>query len=99
GHSMGAAAVVRYATAHPDIRATVAVSQGLMSPPGSASGPQDLLLLAGGLEFPGYREGAVDMLRAAYPQGRAGVTYGDPRSATAPGSRSPSRSASRRSPS
>ncbi|GAB3973429.1 hypothetical protein GCM10029978_052760 [Actinoallomurus acanthiterrae] len=83
GHSMGAAAVVRYATAHPDIRATVAVSQGLMSPAGSASRPRDLLLLAGGLEFPGYREGAVDMLRAAYPQGRSGVTYGDPRAGTA----------------
>ncbi|WP_433170854.1 dienelactone hydrolase family protein [Actinoallomurus sp. CA-150999] len=83
GHSMGAAAVVRYATAHPDIHATVAVSQGLMSPTGPASRPRDLLLLAGGLEFPGYREGAVDMLRAAYPQGRAGLTYGDPRAGTA----------------
>ncbi|GAA4623330.1 hypothetical protein GCM10023196_019100 [Actinoallomurus vinaceus] len=82
GHSMGAAAVVRYATAHPAIRATVTVSQGLM-PVGSVSRPRDLLLLAGGLEFPGYREGAVDALRAAYPGGQTGVTYGDPRAGTA----------------
>jgi dienelactone hydrolase len=83
GHSMGAAAVVRYATAHPAIRATVAISQGSMPLTGSASRPHDLLLLAGGLEFAGYRDGAVAALRAAYPQGRTGVTYGDPRAGTA----------------
>ncbi|MCO6000027.1 dienelactone hydrolase family protein [Actinoallomurus rhizosphaericola] len=83
GHSMGAAAVLRYAAAHADVRATVAISQGAMAVPGSASRPRDLLLLAGGLEFPGYRDGAVAALRAAYPQGRAGVTYGDPRAGTA----------------
>jgi dienelactone hydrolase len=83
GHSMGAAAVLRYASAHPAIGSTVAISQGPMTLPGSASSPRDLLLLAGGLEFAGYRDGAVDALRAAYPQGRTGVTYGDPRSGTA----------------
>ncbi|GAA0335474.1 alpha/beta fold hydrolase [Actinoallomurus spadix] len=83
GHSMGAAAVLRYAAAHPDVRATVAISQGSMTLPGSASRPHDLLLLAGGLEFPGYPDGAVAALRAAYPGGRAGVTYGDPRAGTA----------------
>ncbi|GAA0246281.1 hypothetical protein GCM10009527_048720 [Actinomadura nitritigenes] len=83
GHSMGAAAAVRYAGAHPDVAATVAISQGAMPFGGSASSPRDLLLIAGGLEFAGYRDGAVGALRAAYPQGRAGVTYGDPRAGTA----------------
>ena len=83
GHSMGAAAVVRYASAHPDIRATVAISQGPMAWTGSASRPRDLLLLAGGLEFAGYRDGALSALRSAYPEGRAGVTYGDARAGTA----------------
>ncbi|MGI5324561.1 alpha/beta hydrolase [Actinomadura nitritigenes] len=81
GHSMGAAAAVRYAGAHPDVAATVAISQGTM--PFAATSPRDLLLVAGGFEFAGYREGAVGGLRAAYPQGRTGVTYGDPRAGTA----------------
>lgn len=81
GHSMGAAAAVRYASAHPDVGATVAISQGTM--PFAATSPRDLLLVAGGFEFAGYRDGAVDGLRAAYPQGRTGVTYGDPRAGTA----------------
>jgi dienelactone hydrolase len=81
GHSMGAAAVVRYAAAHPAVRATVAISPG--SVPSIAARARDLLLLAGGLEFAGYRDGAVDALRAAYPRGRTGVTYGDPRAGTA----------------
>ncbi|HEU5028106.1 MAG TPA: alpha/beta fold hydrolase [Spirillospora sp.] len=81
GHSMGAAAVVRYASAHPDVAATVAISQGTM--PFGASSPRDLLLVAGGWEFAGYREGAVEGVRAAYPQGRTGVTYGDAGAGTA----------------
>jgi pimeloyl-ACP methyl ester carboxylesterase len=84
GHSMGTAAVVRYATAHPAIRATVSVSQGLMSV-GSASRPRDLLLLAGGLEFPGYRESAAGTPRLHFgfdvaiisPQGRIKRILGD----------------------
>jgi dienelactone hydrolase len=83
GHSMGAAAVVRYAAAHPAIRSTVAISQGPMPLTGSASSPRNLLLLAGGLEFAGYRDGAVGALRAAYPRARTSVTYGDPRTGTA----------------
>ncbi|WP_173097683.1 alpha/beta fold hydrolase [Actinomadura verrucosospora] len=83
GHSMGAAAVVRYAAAHPDVTATVAISQGTMPFGASASSPRDLLAIAGGFEFAGYRAGAVGAVRAAYPQGRAGVTYGDPRAGTA----------------
>jgi dienelactone hydrolase len=81
GHSMGAAAVIRYAAARPSVGATVAISQGRMDVPASA--PRNLLLIAGGLEFAAYRDGAVAALRAAYPQGRPGVTYGDPRSGTA----------------
>ncbi|GLY80252.1 alpha/beta fold hydrolase [Actinoallomurus iriomotensis] len=83
GHSMGAAAVLRYATAHPEISATVSISQGPTSSTGSAARPRNLLLLAGGLEFAGFRDGALGALRAAYPRGRAGVTYGDPRAGTA----------------
>jgi dienelactone hydrolase len=81
GHSMGAAAVLRYALAHPAIRATVSISQGETSLAGVR--PRNLLLLAGGLEFPAYRDGALGALRAAYPEGRAGTTYGDPRAGTA----------------
>ncbi|WP_353070603.1 acyl-CoA thioester hydrolase/BAAT C-terminal domain-containing protein [Actinomadura opuntiae] len=75
GHSMGAAAVVRYAEAHPDVRATVAISQGTMLV-GAASRPRNLLLVAGGLEFADYRDGAVGALRAAYPQGHTVRTVG-----------------------
>jgi dienelactone hydrolase len=81
GHSMGAAAVIRYAAARPSVGATVAISQGRMDV--LASAPRNLLLIAGGLEFAAYRDGAVAALRATYPQGRPGVTYGDPRSGTA----------------
>ncbi|WP_165495426.1 alpha/beta fold hydrolase, partial [Actinomadura roseirufa] len=83
GHSMGAAAVLRYAAAHPSVRATVAISQGAAPAAVSASAPRDLLLLAGGLEFPGYHAGAVDALRVAYPGGRTGVTYGSAGAGTA----------------
>src|SRR5262249_55608064 len=82
GHSMGAAAVVRYAATHPAIRATVAISQGSIPLTASASHPRDLLLLAGGLEFGAYRDGAVAALRAAYPDGHTGATYGEPRAGT-----------------
>jgi dienelactone hydrolase len=79
GHSMGAAAVLRYATAHPSIRATVSISQGTLT----VAPPRNLLLLAGGLEFAAYRDGALDGLRTAYPRGHAGETYGDPHRGTA----------------
>ncbi|WP_160160907.1 alpha/beta hydrolase [Actinomadura sp. K4S16] len=80
GHSLGAAAVIRYGAAHPSVGATVAISQGEMPVPASA---RNVLLLAGGLEFPAYRDGAVRALRAVYPEGRPGRTYGDPRDGTA----------------
>ncbi|GAA3909802.1 dienelactone hydrolase family protein [Actinoplanes auranticolor] len=63
GHSMGASAVTRYAGAHPEITATVALSL----PDAStvlARRPARLLLLVGALEFPGFRAEAE---RAAGP--------------------------------
>ncbi|WP_430790669.1 dienelactone hydrolase family protein [Actinoplanes sp. G11-F43] len=60
GHSMGAGAVTRYAAAHPDITATVAISL----PGSSAASPQRparLLTMAGALEFPGFREVATSV--------------------------------------
>ncbi|MES9605579.1 MULTISPECIES: alpha/beta hydrolase [Actinomadura] len=80
GHSLGAAAVIRYGAAHPSVGATVAISQGSMAVPASA---RNVLLVAGGLEFPAYRDGAVQALHAVHPEGRPGATYGDPRDGTA----------------
>ncbi len=48
GHSMASDVVVRYARAHPDIQATVAVS--LFSPGVTAAAPRNLLVIAGALE-------------------------------------------------
>jgi len=57
GHSMGATAVIRYALAHPEVTATVAISL-----PDSSYVPPDrparLLLLVGGVEFAGFRAAA-----------------------------------------
>lgn len=53
GHSMGASAVTRYAAAHPDIAATVAISLPDASPVRPAV-PKRLLLLVGALEFPDF---------------------------------------------
>src|SRR5262245_31218243 len=75
GHSMGAAAVTRYAATHPDIDATVAISLGSAS---AAAMPGNLLAIVGGAEFPAFREAA---LTAAGPT--FGVTRGDPASRTA----------------
>ncbi|MEU4822378.1 alpha/beta fold hydrolase [Actinomadura sp. NPDC023710] len=80
GHSLGAAAVIRYGAAHPSVGATVAISQGAMAVPAS---DRNVLLIAGGLEFPAYRDGAVQALHDVYPEGRTGATYGDPRGGTA----------------
>jgi dienelactone hydrolase len=63
GHSMGAAAVTRYAAGHPDITATVAISL-----PGSpAALPDRLLALVGQLEFPGFRAEAARATAGAGP--------------------------------
>ncbi|GAA1594604.1 alpha/beta fold hydrolase [Actinoplanes couchii] len=57
GHSMGAGAVTRYAAAHPDVAATVAISlPGVEA--ASPQGPANLLTLVGGLEFPGFHYSA-----------------------------------------
>ncbi|GIF37157.1 dienelactone hydrolase family protein [Actinoplanes xinjiangensis] len=58
GHSMGAGAVTRYAAAHPDITATVAISlpNAVVA---SAERPARLLTVVGALEFPGFREAAT----------------------------------------
>jgi dienelactone hydrolase len=58
GHSMGAGAVTRYAAAHPDVTATVAISLP-DSAAASAAGPARLLTLVGALEFPGFHEAAT----------------------------------------
>ena len=65
GHSMGASAVTRYAAAHPEIIATVALSLPDASTVSPAL-PARLLLLVGALEFPGFRAEAA---RAADPGG------------------------------
>jgi dienelactone hydrolase len=65
GHSMGASAVTRYAVAHPDIAATVAISL----PDASTVRPDlpsRLLVLVGALEFPDFHAEAE---RAAEPAG------------------------------
>jgi dienelactone hydrolase len=54
GHSMGASAVTRYAAAHPEVTATVALSLPDASTVLSER-PARLLLLVGALEFPGFR--------------------------------------------
>jgi dienelactone hydrolase len=58
GHSMGAGAVTRYAAAHRDVTATVAISLPDSSA-ASAEGPARLLTLVGALEFPGFHEAAT----------------------------------------
>jgi dienelactone hydrolase len=64
GHSMGATAITRYAVAHPEITATVAISL----PDSSAvlpDRPARLLVLVGGLEFIGFRAAAEHTLEHA----------------------------------
>jgi dienelactone hydrolase len=58
GHSMGAGAVTRYAAAHPDVTATVAISLP-SAVAASAERPARLLTVVGGLEFPGFRSAAT----------------------------------------
>jgi dienelactone hydrolase len=58
GHSMGAGAVTRYAAAHPDITATVAISLP-SAVVASAERPARLLTVVGALEFPGFRSAAT----------------------------------------
>jgi dienelactone hydrolase len=75
GHSMGATEVTRYAAAHPAVRATVALSL-----PGSSVAatdrPAHLLLLYGGLEFPGFKAAAADAVAHGGPDRRAAEVPG-----------------------
>jgi dienelactone hydrolase len=63
GHSMGAGAVTRYAAAHPDVTATVAISlpDGAVA---SAERPARLLTVVGALEFAGFRSAATSVAAA-----------------------------------
>jgi len=84
GHSMGAAAVTRYATEHDGVPATVAISlRDATSLPSGAGRPRNLLLLYGAAEFSRFPEAAGQALRLGYPDGRLAHTYGDPVSGTA----------------
>ncbi|MFJ6164789.1 dienelactone hydrolase family protein [Micromonospora orduensis] len=69
GHSMGAGAVTRYATGHPEIARTVAISlpDAGELPPGR---PTELLLIVGGAEFPAFRRAADDAVRRGASTGR-----------------------------
>ena len=75
GHSMGATAVTRFAAGHPAIGATVAISlpDGSVALPGR---PARLLMLVGGLEFPGFRQAADDAIAAGGPAREARIVPG-----------------------
>jgi dienelactone hydrolase len=75
GHSMGATEVTRYAAAHPEVTTTVAISLPGSSVAGTAR-PARLLLLYGGLEFPGFRAAATDALAHGGPDRRAAAVPG-----------------------
>ncbi len=79
GHSMGASVVTRYAVEHPDVPATVALSLGEFGGrlPAQVDRPRNLLILVGAAEFAGFINGSTNGLRAAYPAGVAGQTYGN----------------------
>ncbi|MGQ9814408.1 MAG: alpha/beta hydrolase [Candidatus Roseilinea sp.] len=79
GHSMGASVVTRYAVEHPDVPATVAISLGEFGArlPAQPDQPRNLLILVGAAEFAGFLNGSANALRAAWPDGVAGQTYGD----------------------
>ena len=75
GHSMASDIVVRYASAHPEIAATVAVS--LFAPGVTATSPRNLLVVDGALE-PALLldEGRRIVAMAAGDEPDEGVTYG-----------------------
>jgi pimeloyl-ACP methyl ester carboxylesterase len=84
GHSMGAAAVIRYATTNGDrVRATVAVSTSDPVPPFGQGGPRNLLVVAGSAEFAVYRDAALATTRLARPGTGWDETIGDAAAGTA----------------
>jgi len=75
GHSMASDIVVRFAQAHPDVEATVAVS--VFSPVVTATSPRNLLVIVGALEPSMLRnEGYRIVDQAAGGNAVAGKTYG-----------------------
>ncbi len=75
GHSMATDVLVRYAAAHPEVSATIAVS--MFSPAVTATTPKNLLVIVGGLET-GLRDEALRAVGlAADGAAKEGVTYGD----------------------
>lgn len=75
GHSMASDVVVRYARAHPEIEATVAVS--LFSPGVTAASPRNLLVIAGALEPEMIRDEGLRIARmAAGDAARQRETFG-----------------------
>jgi pimeloyl-ACP methyl ester carboxylesterase len=76
GHSMASDVVVRYAEAHPEIAATVAVSL-FLSGPITATSPRNLLVIDGAFEPAQLiEEGKRVVGMAAGGAAREGVTYG-----------------------
>ena len=76
GHSMASDIVVRYAEAHPEVAATIAVS--MFSPAVTAQAPRNLLVIVGAWEGFLKTEAlrAVGLASAPAPA-EPGVTYGD----------------------
>ena len=76
GHSMASDIVVRYAQAHHDVQATVAVS--VFSPVATADSPRNLLVIVGSLEPAMLRDEGLRIVNlAAAGKAVPGVTYGD----------------------
>jgi len=81
GHSMASDIVVRYAEAHPDIAATIAVS--LFAPEITATSPRDLLVIDGAWEPSVMQDEAFRVVgMAADGHAVADHTYGDLASGT-----------------
>ena len=76
GHSMASDIVVRFAMAHPDVEATVAVS--VFSPVATATAPRNLLVIVGALEPAMLRDEGLRIVNlAAGGTAAAGETYGN----------------------
>ena len=76
GHSMASDIIVRYAVAHPELAATIAVS--MFSPAVTATAPRNLLVIVGGWEAGLQQEALRAIGTATVPAVAApGLTYGD----------------------
>ncbi len=81
GHSMATDIIVRYATAHPEVAATVAVS--MFSPAVTATTPRNLLVVVGALETGLRAEGLRALALSAGADAREDETYGNAADGTA----------------